>query len=217
MKVAFITLTSPEGTTNQQMLNAFNHFLDYLQRTANCIYVWKKELGELNNKLHFHIVVNNFIPYYIINWKWKRLLIAEGVVWPLNDQGKDTTSHYRIELPHNAKQVSHYIAKYMSKAYDLPGNCGYVYGYSRVLKELKESDLSEWEIDLEEYKALKQNYKTISHDYTQHICCNLLHVKKIAPKLFELFSQQYVQFSEKITLPQKFKYVSQNESVANSI
>lgn len=217
MKVAFITLTSPENTTNEQMLNAFNHFLDYLQRTANCIYVWKKELGEQNNKLHFHIVVNNFIPYYIINWKWKRLLVAEGVVWPLNEYGKDTTSHYRIELPHNAKQVSHYIAKYMSKAYDLPGNCGYVYGYSRVLKELKECDLSEWEIDEKEYLDLKRNYKTISHDYTQHICCNLLHVKKIAPKLFELFSQQYVEFSNKITLPQKFKYVSQNESVTNSI
>lgn len=211
MKVAFITLTSPAGTSNSQMLSAFNHFLDYLQRTANCIYVWKKELGEVNNKLHYHIIVNNFIPYYIISWKWKRLLIAEGVVWPLNEQGRDTTSHYRIELPHNAKQVSHYIAKYMSKAYDLPGNCGYVYGCSKVLKELKEVDLSEWEIDEKEYKALKESYKTISHDYTQHICCNLLHVKKIAPKLYELFNEQYVQFSQKITLPQKFKYVSNNK------
>jgi hypothetical protein len=217
MKVAFITLTSPDGTTNEQMLSAFNHFLDYLQRTANCHYVWKKELGEQNSKLHFHIVVNNFIPYYIINWKWKRLLIAEGVQWPLNDKGRDTTSHYRIELPHNAKQVSHYIAKYMSKAYDLPGNCGYVYGYSRILKELKEIDVSEWEINQDEYKELKKNYKTISHDYTQHICCNLLHVKKIAPQLYELFTKQYVEFSNKITLPQKFKYVSQNEPVTNTI
>lgn len=217
MKVAFITLTSPEGTTNEQMLSAFNHFLDYLQRTANCHYVWKKELGEQNSKLHFHIVVNNFIPFYIISWKWKRLLIAEGVQWPLNDQGHDTTSHYRIELPKSAKQVSHYIAKYMSKAYDLPGNCGYVYGYSRILKELKEIDLSEWEINQDEYKELKKSYKTISHDYTQHICCNLLHVKKIAPQLYEHFIKQYVEFSQKITLPQKFKYVSQNESVTNTI
>ena len=210
MKVAFITLTSPENTTNEQMLSAFNHFLDYLQRTANCIYVWKKELGEQNSKLHFHIVVNNFVPYYIINWKWKRLLIAEGVQWPLNDKGKDTTSHYRVELPRKAKQVSHYIAKYMSKAYDLPGQLGYVYGNSRILTELKECDLSEWEIDMNEYKALKKGYKVIQHDYTQHICCNLLQVKKIAPKLYEQFQEQYVQFSEKITLPQKFRYVSDN-------
>ena len=211
MKVAFITLTSPENTTNEQMLQAFNHFLDYLQRTANCVYVWKKELGEQNSKLHYHIVVNNFVPYYIISWKWKRLLIAEGVEWPLNDKGQDTSSHYRVELPKNSKQISHYIAKYMSKAYDLPGNMGYVYGNSSILKELKEIDVSEWEIDQDEYKSLKQHYKTIQHDYTQHICCNLLQVKKFAPKLFELFQEQYVQFSEKITLPQKFRYVSDNK------
>lgn len=208
MKVAFITLTSPASTTNNQMLKAFNHFLDYLQRTANCVYVWKKELGESNNKLHYHIVVNNFVPYYIINWKWKRLLVSEGVVWPLNEHGKDTTSHYRIELPRNAKLVSHYIAKYMSKAYDLPGNMGYVYGNSRLLTELKERDLAEWEINAKELEAIKNTHKTINHDYTQHICCNLLHVSKLAPELSELFLQQYVQFSEKITLPQKFRYVS---------
>jgi hypothetical protein len=211
MKVAFITLTSPANTTNEQMLKAFNHFLDYLQRTANCVYVWKKELGEANSKLHYHIVVNNFVPYYIINWKWKRLLIAEGVKWPLNDKGRDTTSHYRIELPRNAKLVSHYIAKYMSKAYDLPGNMGYVYGNSRVLTELKEKDLAEWEVNTNELEVIKKSHKTIVHDYTQHICCNLLHLSKLAPDLYEQFMIQYVQFSEKITLPQKFRYVSDNK------
>lgn len=217
MKVAFITLTSPAETTNTQMLLAFNHFLDYLQRTANCVYVWKKELGEENRKLHYHIVVNNFIPYYIIAWKWKRLLIAEGVEWPLNNEGHDTTSHYRIELPRNAKQISHYIAKYMSKAFDLPGNMGYIYGNSRILTELKEIDLPEWEVDANEISSLSKTNKTIKKDYTQHICCNLLHVKKIAPKLYEEFIKQYLSFSEKITLPQKFKYVSQNEDITNTI
>lgn len=211
MKVAFITLTSPENTTNEQMLKAFNHFLDYLQRTANCVYVWKKELGEQNSKLHYHIVVNNFVPYYIINWKWKRLLVSEGVDWPLNEKGRDTTSHYRIELPKNAKLVSHYIAKYMSKAYDLPGNMGYVYGNSRILTELKETDLAEWEVNTNELEAIQKSHKTIKHDYTQHICCNLLHLSKLAPDLYKLFMEQYVQFSEKITLPQKFRYVSDNK------
>lgn len=217
MKIAFITLTSPAGTTNDQMLSAFNHFLDYLQRTANCVYVWKKELGEENSKLHFHIAVNNFVPYYIVNWKWKRLLVSEGVSWPLNEKGKDTASHYRVELPHNAKQISHYIAKYMSKAYDLPGNCGYVYGNSRILTQLKETDLSEFEIDSNEIQALKKRFKSIKHDYTEHICCDLLKIKDIAPQLYSYFEKQYVSFSEQITLPQRFRYVDQNEYVTNSI
>jgi len=80
-------------------LAAFDHFLDYLRRTANAVFVWKKELGETGRALHFHIMLNNFIPYYIVNWKWKRLLINEGIIWPLNADGKPTESHYRIELP----------------------------------------------------------------------------------------------------------------------
>jgi hypothetical protein len=217
MKVAFITLTSPGQTTNQQMLSAFNHFLDYLQRTANCIYVWKKELGEQNNKLHFHIVVNNFIPYYIINWKWKRLLIAEGVEWPLNEKGKDTTSHYRIELPRKAKQISHYIAKYMSKAFDIPGSLGYVCGFSRILKTLKDTTLAEWEISKSELKTLSEVSKCIKHDYSFHICCNLLKVQNIAPELFQAFQKQYIYFSECLTLTQKFKYVINSEVDSNTI
>jgi len=63
----------------RKSLAAFDHFLDYLRRTANAVFVWKKELGETGRALHFHIMLNNFIPYYIVNWKWKRLLINEGI------------------------------------------------------------------------------------------------------------------------------------------
>jgi hypothetical protein len=62
MKVAFLTLTTPISCTPVQSLKAFSHFLDYLRRTANCTYVWKKELGEQNNNLHYHILINNFFP-----------------------------------------------------------------------------------------------------------------------------------------------------------
>jgi hypothetical protein len=96
MKVAFLTLTAPSGVTHKQFLKAFDHFIDYIRRTANCTYVWKKELGEKSGNLHVHLLINNFIPFYIVSWKWKRLLTAEGVVWPKNDKGKDTEAHTRI-------------------------------------------------------------------------------------------------------------------------
>lgn len=207
MKVAFLTLTAPETATDIQIVQAFNKFLDYLQRTANCNYVWKKELGEQNSKLHFHILVNNFIPYYIVSWKWKRLLLAEGVVWSKTIEGKDTESHYRIELPRNKKCVSKYISKYMSKAYDLPKKFGYVWGYSRILKDLKEQQIHEYDLPYDEIQAIKKANKVIVHDYVTHICCNLLKVEKIAPTIYDIFMEQYIRFSEAITLKQKFKYV----------
>ena len=204
MRVAFLTLTAPESAEPSQVLKAFNHFLDYLQRTANCIYVWKKELGDESERLHFHIIINNFIPYYIIAWKWKRLLLAENVVWPTNELGKDTSSHYRIELPRNKKQTARYIAKYLSKAYDLPGSYGYISGHSSLLDSLKDTVLIEGSWSEEEMNNLVSLHKVIRRDYVTIVCCDLLHIKSICPKLGALFEEQYIKFSEIITLPQRF-------------
>jgi len=203
-KVAFLTLTAPESTEPSQFLEAFNHFLDYLRRTANCVFVWKKELGELNEKLHVHILVNNFIPYYIVEWKWKRLLIAEGVEWPVNEQGQPTTSHYRIEVPKSKKQIAHYVAKYMSKAYDLPRIFGYISGHSKVLADCHEVNIIEGDLPWDELDRIMSKSKVIRGQYVSHVCCDLLQVKAIAPKIGALFEEQYLRFTQILTLPQKF-------------
>jgi hypothetical protein len=207
MRIAFLTLTTPANASPSQALSAFSLFCDYLSRTANCVYVWKKELGVQHNQLHFHIVINNFIPYYIVAWKWKRLLIAAGVLWPKNEFGIETASHYRIELPKSKKAISHYISKYMSKAYDLPGNFGYISGHSRILTDLKETVLIENEIDELELKSLMSRSKIINRDYVSLVFHDLLTIKSIAPKLFAVFEAQYVAFNKAISLTQKFNYV----------
>lgn len=207
MKVAFLTLTTPKNCTDKQSLKAFEHFLDYLRRTANCVYVWKKELGELNSNLHYHILINNFLPYYIVNWKWKRLLLAEGVEWPKNENGEDTSSHYRIELPKNKKLVAHYIAKYMSKAHELPKTMGYIWGKSNILKECKEYIIDEGDGYEAELKVIEDNFKTIGDKYVKHACLDILSLKEICPRIYELFYNQYKDFQERLTLTQRFQTV----------
>jgi hypothetical protein len=204
MRVAFLTLTAPEGTTTQAMCSAFEHFLDYLRRTANCVFIWKKEIGETNGHLHFHLLINNFIPYYIISWKWKRLLINEGVAWPCGADGKHTDSHYRVELPRSRKLVAHYIAKYMSKAFDLPREYGYIAGHSKILDELKELPTLMDDLPPDEIEAISHHSKVITGDYVTLFCLDLLKAKSFAPLIFEAFETQYLEFSNKITLPQKF-------------
>jgi hypothetical protein len=203
-KVAFLTLTAPATTEPAQMLNAFDHFLDYLRRTANCVFVWKKELGELGHSLHFHVMINNFIPYYIVSWKWKRLLINEGVQWPLNDKGIATDSHYRIELPRSKRKIGHYISKYMSKAYALPSDYGYISGHSKLLDTCAEIRLIESDIPLDELNKIYSCRKVIRSEFMSHVCVDLLHVKRIAPRIGALFEDQYLKFTEILTLPQKF-------------
>jgi hypothetical protein len=206
-KVAFLTLTTPSTCTPQQSLKAFEGFIDYLRRTANCTYIWKKELGELNEGLHYHILINNFIPYYIVAWKWKRLLINQGVIWPLNSEGKETSSHYRIELPRKLSKVNYYISKYIAKESKIPSEYGYIWGKSEVLDQCKEFQAMACDIPYEEVKLLKTQFKTVKTEYITHICVDLLKVKELTPELFAIFEDQYLEFQQKITLPQKFYYV----------
>jgi hypothetical protein len=206
-KVAFLTLTTPASCTAYQSLKAFELFLDYLRRTANCTYIWKKELGELNEGLHYHILINNFIPYYIVSWKWKRLLLAQGVTWPVNIEGKETSSHYRIELPRSLKKINYYVSKYVAKECKLPQEYGYIWGKSEVLDQCKEFQAMADDIPYEEVKILKTKFKVVRTEYITHICVDLLKVKDLAPELFTLFEQQYLEFQAKITLPQKFHYI----------
>jgi hypothetical protein len=206
-KVAFLTLTTPPGTTDEQSLQAFDGMLDYLRRTANCVFVWKKELGEKSQNLHYHLLINNFIPYYIVSWKWKRLLINQGVQWPLNEKGVHTDSHYRIESPKNRKQVAAYISKYLSKAHYLPRKLGYIAGHSAVLDNCKEIELFPDEYDYSEINAIAKIHYTIYDEYYTHICCNLNFCKKIAPGLHAVFKSMYEQFVETLTFEQKFNYI----------
>jgi hypothetical protein len=210
MKVAFITLTAPETAETSQILEAFKIFMDYLQRTANCNYVWKKELGEKSHMLHFHVLINNFIPYYLISWKWKRALISSGVAWPSGVNGVDSTSHYRIEMPRSKEQVAHYISKYLSKVYEMPGEYGYLYGHSSILSKLKEKTIYEGDIEEKEIPLLMAKSKVITKDHVTIICADLLNLDSNLPKLAALFEAQYKEFTELIGLPQKFHFVEQS-------
>jgi hypothetical protein len=203
-RVAFLTLTAPACANAQQVLAAFEAMLDYLRRTAKCVYVGKKELGEESKHLHFHLLVNNFIPYYIVEWKWRKLLMGQGVEWPLNNKGQMTSSHYRIEIPKSKKQIAHYIAKYMSKAYELPKEYGYISCHSKVLDECKETVLIENDIPQDELQAIMSHSKVIRGDYVTHVCCDLLSCKKIAPRIGAIFEEQYISFAQQITMPQRF-------------
>ncbi len=203
-KVAFITLTAPDNATPEQILKAFDIFLDYLARTANCRYVWKKELGEEGHHLHFHVIVNNFIPYYIISWKWKRALMSTGVSWPLSSAGEDSNSHYRIEMPKSKKAIARYISKYISKAYCMPASYGYIAGWSRVLNTLRETTIFEGDAIDAEIPTILGKARVKVTDWVTLAFCDILTLKDIAPGIYAVFEKQYQQFCEVLTLPQKF-------------
>jgi len=134
-------------------------------------------------------VINNFIPHYIVSWKWKRLLIGEGVSFAGDNTEKETNSHTRIELPKSAKQVSHYISKYMSKAYELPGDFGYISGHSSILNNLPEVIIFPDNAVVNEIEQVVKQYKIIKHDYVSIVCVDLLKVKDKFPGIDKEFGE----------------------------
>ena len=128
--------------------------------------------------------------------------MAEGVQWPLSDKGKPTNAHTRIELPKNKRLIAHYIAKYLSKAFEMPKEYGYISGHSEVLEELKEVAFIESELPIQELQEICKHYKTIKDTFITHTCVDLMQVKDIAPVIFEYFRQQYEGFKEMISLPE---------------
>lgn len=207
MKVGFITLTAPLNYTYEQIENAFQKFIDYLTRTANCTYVYKKELGFKSGLLHYHILVNNFIPYYIIRDKWKKLLMDQNYDWPTDETGRPFSAHYRIELPRKSKIVAAYIAKYMAKDCKFTFACGRLWGKSKVLDSIEEPTLIENELPVEEYTELRKRFKMIQDSIITLVCCDPLRVKKIAPQIYEIFESFYVRNVELICQRQRFYFV----------
>lgn len=206
-KVSFLTLTAPENYTTQQINKAFGHFLDYLTRTANCTYVYKKEVGHKSGHFHIHLLINNMIPYYIVSWKWKRLLMNENIDWPVSDNGKDTNSHSRIELPKSKRMVSAYLAKYMGKTDYVTENVGSLWGKSKVLDDCKEIQLIENDIDGEEYRKLAEVSRYYESEFVTFISVEWWKIKSFCPEIYKVFEKQYMDFSQRITQDQKFDRV----------
>jgi hypothetical protein len=88
-KIAFITLTLSAvqiHSDNYIKRNMLNQFLVELKQKWNVTeYVWKAE-RQLNGNIHFHILVNRFIPWYELRGTWNRIQQKEGYL-----------SRYRVE------------------------------------------------------------------------------------------------------------------------
>ena len=81
--ITFITLTLPSKqihTDKEIKEKCLNHFMIEMHkfwRIDN--YVWRAEYQK-NNNIHFHILVNRFIPYADIRTRWNRIINKLGYV-----------------------------------------------------------------------------------------------------------------------------------------
>lgn len=91
-KMSFITLTLP---SKQQHNTAFitekilNHFLTTIrQKYGMQNYVWRLEFQN-NGNVHYHLVTDCYVDYFVLRSNWNRILDKYGYVQPYTDRFKN--------------------------------------------------------------------------------------------------------------------------------
>jgi hypothetical protein len=122
-RLAFITLTLPDDQKHSDSEikdHMLQPFLYWLQRYYNCSYVWKAET-QINGNLHFHITVDQFVPWKSIRAKWNKIMSKHGYCKiyqdGTNDKGDSAT---QIKAVLNEKKCAKDIADYVAKKDKLP-------------------------------------------------------------------------------------------------
>lgn len=107
-KLAFITLTLPssqgdlsDNYVKKEILNPFLILLKNRYGLNN--YVWKAEAQE-NGNIHFHIVVDCYIPYDELRFLWNRILAKKGLMEEYTTKFSNMTlEQYRREVNKQGK------------------------------------------------------------------------------------------------------------------
>lgn len=82
-KIAFVTLTLPSAQIHDDkeiIGTCLNQFLIEIKRYHKVKnYLWRAE-KQLNNNIHFHLLIDKFVPYQDIRDRWNRIVNKLGYV-----------------------------------------------------------------------------------------------------------------------------------------
>ena len=82
-KLSFLTLTLPCEQLHTDLFikkNMLNQLMIRLRKNFNCNnYLWKAEKTKSKN-IHFHILLDNYVPYSAVNIYWNSILSTNGYI-----------------------------------------------------------------------------------------------------------------------------------------
>lgn len=120
--LSFVTLTLPskqQHTDNEIKKLCLNQFLIELRKKwAVSDYVWKAE-PQQNGNIHFHVLIEKFIPHAELRAIWCRIVEKLGYLSEYQKKhGNKLPPCTEIRAIQKAKNIAKYIGKYMSKKND---------------------------------------------------------------------------------------------------
>lgn len=140
-KIAFITLTLPSLQRHADREIKSKCLDSFLTEIRKCYhvknYVWRAE-KQKNGNIHFHIVLDQFIPHWAIRQRWNRIIDRLGYVQKFAEKHQhvnpNSTDVHSLKHVNNAQS---YLMKYASKTEKNGEIEGRVWGCSESLSNLK--------------------------------------------------------------------------------
>ena len=218
-KVAFITLTLSSQqihSDNEIRRDLLNQMLVELRKYYNVKnYVWKAE-KQLNGNIHFHIIIDRFVPWYELRNRWNRIQNKLGYIdrfqQKMRMQKKVTNVKYNnpnsvdIHSLYKVQNIKKYLSKYLSKNVTNADKLteeekkkllvkGRIWGANQELCHIKGAHLLvEKEVESELVKLIKSpDSKVLNEDYYSIIFIDITKIDiKRYPRLRSEFDK-YIQ------------------------
>ena len=120
-RLAFVTLTFPKALSPEQEKNCpsvyLKPFIQHLIRFHGVKnYVWRAELTK-NDRLHFHIIIDQPIHWQQLRNSWNRLLRLNGQLTAYaKENGHYNANSTDIRKIHSLQKALKYTSKYISKS-----------------------------------------------------------------------------------------------------
>jgi hypothetical protein len=118
-QLAFITLTLPSiqiHTDHEITSQCLNQFLIELKKKFSVSrFVWRAE-KQANGNIHYHIIVNNFVPWNDLRNSWNRIVNKLGYVDRFQEKnGRKQPNSTDVHSTRKVRDLKNYLSKYMSK------------------------------------------------------------------------------------------------------
>lgn len=218
-KVVFATLTLPSAQCHSDTeikSKCLNQLLTELRSVyGRLLYVWKAE-RQKNGNLHFHLLLNRYIPSRELRDRWNRILSKLGYIDAFeakhghrDPNSTDIHSLYRDKKTgKRVVSVVSYMAKYMSKEGDtIEGRYWYA---SKELSAIDKITLCSPDIDdktpiFEEFGRLcldmraKDSGRVLIDDYFTFVCISLSELQAY-PLLFARYNEVFDMLCAKVNL-----------------
>lgn len=140
-RICFVTLTlsAPQLHTDNQikseLLNQF--FVEFRKKWKVKHYLWRAE-PQKNGNIHFHLICDKFIPWHELRSVWNRCQSKLGYIDRFKAKHKHRNPNSTdIHSVKNVKNLSRYLAKYMTKNKQEREIQGRQWGLSQSLSKVK--------------------------------------------------------------------------------